>query len=153
MSLTSRLVVSEKKYLKGEDEDSEDNNYIRDGYYKDEYHYDHASNFLRVTKDLEETQAELAEQKNLTTKLKKMMEHLQSNFRESVKFDGELLVDVVVGEHIQNKTEAETSNRLKDKGKSKVGEHSPQRRKRPPVLSSPDALLTLEVKPRHRDKV
>uniref|UniRef100_A0A803PA47 Uncharacterized protein n=1 Tax=Cannabis sativa TaxID=3483 RepID=A0A803PA47_CANSA len=60
----------------GGDEEGEDDDYVRDGYYKDGYHYDHDQNLLRVTKDLETTHAKLAEQKRLTTKMKKMMERL-----------------------------------------------------------------------------
>uniref|UniRef100_A0A803NNI4 Uncharacterized protein n=1 Tax=Cannabis sativa TaxID=3483 RepID=A0A803NNI4_CANSA len=120
--------LGDGQYLEGDDKDGEDKDYIRDG-----YHYDHDPSLLRVTKDLEATQAELAEHKKLTTKMKKMMERLQSKFGELAESDGEPSVEVVAKQRTLKQTEARTLNPPKDKGKGKAGKPSQKPTPRPPL--------------------
>uniref|UniRef100_A0A803NIT0 Uncharacterized protein n=1 Tax=Cannabis sativa TaxID=3483 RepID=A0A803NIT0_CANSA len=85
-------------------EEEDDNNDCVKGYYKDGYYYDHDPNLLQVTKELEATQLELVEQRKLTQKMKRMMEHIQNKFKDLAESDNDPSVEIMAEERAHKQT-------------------------------------------------
>uniref|UniRef100_A0A803PTM8 Uncharacterized protein n=1 Tax=Cannabis sativa TaxID=3483 RepID=A0A803PTM8_CANSA len=76
-----------------------------------------------------------------------MMERLQDKFQDLAKSDDDPLVEVMAEERAPRKTEVETSNPCKDKGKGKVGE--PRQKSAP---KSPQKDMNLASQPSKTQK-
>ena len=115
-SRQDRVSTEDTTYLENEEE------YVRDGYYKDGYYYEKDPELVQVAEELVATKAKLAEQERVSERMQRMMERLQSKFGDLGDSDEDTSVRGGADAPMPDPAAAGPSKAAPNKGKEKVGE-------------------------------
>ena len=130
----------------------EEEQYVRDGYYKDGYHYEKDPELVQVAEELVATKAKLAEQERVSERMQRMMERLQRKFGDLGDSDEDASVLGGADATTPDPAAAGPSKAAPNKGKEKTKDPAPPKganhkadcpppaRRRTLALLSPDVL-------------